>query len=126
MEKFNKDKNKIKSLKVRCGFPLFINYCYNQKIRNELNNSKLFIENNKLHYHLKKTTGGSSIERIDSSIQYVVIEVNNYKLNNNKIIINGNIEKINANKKEMINSIELYRIYQNENKIIDVLEKLHK
>ena len=26
MEKFNKDKNKIKSLKVRKGIPLFINF----------------------------------------------------------------------------------------------------
>ncbi len=125
MEKFHKDKNKIKNLKVRKGIPLFINFCYNQKIRNELGNSKLFIENNELHYYEKHTTGGESIDRIDSTIQYIIKKVTNYNVTTDKIVINGEIDKIkngNEKSKTVINTISLFRVYQNETKLIEFLD----
>ncbi len=124
MEKFHKDKNKIKNLKVRKGIPLFINFCYNQKIRNELSNSKLFVENNELHYHEKHTTGGTSIDRIDSSVQYVIKKITDYSTTSDKIIINGEIEKTkdgDEKNKKIVNTISLFRIYQDETKLIEFL-----
>lgn len=128
MEKFNKDKNKIKSLRIRKGIPFFINFCYNQKIRNNLANSKLFVDVDGLHYHEKHSTGGESLTRIDSSVQYIIKKVENYIVDSNKIRIDGVIEVIkdgNKNTKKVINTFSLYRIYSNENKLIEYLEK-HK
>lgn len=125
MIKFQKDKNKIKSLKVKKGLPLFINFCYNQKVRYELNNSKLFIENNKLHYHIKSSTGGNTLERVDSSTQYIVNKISNYELDDSKIIITGNIEQYkngDEKNKKNISNISIYRIYNDESKLIDYLE----
>lgn len=123
--KFQKDKNKIKAIKVKKGFPLFINFCHNQKIRFELNNSKLFIEDNKLHYHFKSSTGGGTFERNESSTQYVINKISNYVLDDCKITITGNIEQYkNGDKKskKKIDNISLYRIYNDESKLIDFIE----
>lgn len=126
MEKFNKDKNKIKSIKIKKGIPFFINFCYNQKIRYNLTNSKLFVDVDGLHYHEKHSTGGDSLDRIDSSVQYIIKKVDNYIIESNKIRINGVIEKIkdgNKNSKKLIDSIYLYRIYSNERRLIEYLEE---
>lgn len=125
--KIQKDGNKIKKLKIRKGFPLFINFCYNQRIRNELKESKLFLENNELHYHIKHTTGGESIDRVDFSEQYVISSILNYYCDNSKIVINGNIKKYkNGNKQseKIINNIVLYRIYTNEKELFSILDSL--
>lgn len=130
MEKFHKDKNKIKSLKVRKGIPLFINFCYNQGIRNKLNNSKLYIESGVLHYHLKFESGfvdndnGGAI--VKESVQYVVKNIIDYNITSDKIIINGEIEKTkdgNEKTKKIVNSISLFRIYQDETKLIEFLNE---
>lgn len=125
MEKFHKDGNKIKSIKPRKGIPLFINFCYNQKIRYNLENSKLFVDENGLHYHEKHTTGGETGERIDSSVQYTIKKITKYNIENDKIIIFGEIERIkngNPNTKQIIDRISLYRIYSDEKKLIDYLK----
>ncbi len=128
MEKFNKDKDKIKNLKVKRGIPLFINFCYNQGIRNELKNSKLFIENGNLHYHLKSETGfidnDNGGARVKESAQYIVKSISNYTINEKNIIIEGEIEKTKNglnNKKNIVNKICLYRIYKDEEKLLEYL-----
>jgi len=129
MEKFNKDKDKIKNLKIRRGIPLFINFCYNQGIRNKLNNSKLFIENGDLHYHLKSESGfvdnDNGGARVKESVQYVVKSVSNYNITENNIIIEGEIEKTKDglnNKKNIVNKISLYRVYKDEEKLLEYLK----
>lgn len=128
MEKFNKDKDKIKNLKVKRGIPLFINFCYNQGIRNELKNSKLFIENGNLHYHLKSETGfidnDNGGARVKESVQYIVKNIFNYTINEKNIIIEGEIEKTKNglnNKKNIVYKICLYRIYKDEEKLLEYL-----
>lgn len=125
MEKFNKDKNKIKGLKVRRGIPLFLNFCYNQGIRNKLNNSKLFIENGDLHYHLKWQDSYDLHSYTKESVQYVVKNITNYSVDSNNIIIEGEIEKTKNgfnNKKKIVSKISLYRIYQDEEKLLEYLK----
>ena len=130
MEKFHKDKNKIKELKIMKGIPLFISFCYNQRIRSQLKESKLFIEKDELHYHLKFNSdyaGNSDSPSIHDkeSEQYVVKSVSNYSIDNNHIVIEGIIEKtkngLNNNKK-IVNKISLYRIYQDEEKLLKYLK----
>ena len=127
LKKFSKDKNKIKKLKIRCGIPLFINFCYNQRKRNELNNSKLFIENNDLHYHLKFESGDANNNVwIKQSVQYVIKNVANYTVTPSNIIIEGEIEKTKNglnSKRRLVNQLLLYRIYQNEKELLQYLEE---
>lgn len=129
MEKFHKNRNKIKHLKIRRGFPLFINFCYNQKIRNKLNNAKLFIENGCLHYHLKEESGfvdnNNNGAIVKETVQYVIKSISNYSLEKNSITIEGTIEKTKNgfnNKKTLIDKILLYRIYTDEEKLLAFLE----
>lgn len=124
MERFHINREKIKKLKVRKGFPLFINFCYNQRIRYKLNNSKLFIDELGLHYNQKYETGGG-IDNVKSSIQILVKEISDYLINEDTIIIKGFIEQIkdgDINTKKVINELKLYRIYSNENKLLEYLK----
>lgn len=125
MERFHINREKVKKLKIRKGFPLFINFCYNQKIRYELNNSKLFVDELGLHYNQKYETGGGSIDNVKSSKQSLVKEISDYLINNDTIIIKGIIEQTkdgDINTKKVVNELKLYRIYSNENKILEYLK----
>lgn len=63
-------------MKIKHKILSFINFCYNQGIRNKINNSKLFIENGYFHYHLKSESGfvdnDNSGGVIKEAAQYVV------------------------------------------------------
>ena len=126
MYKFHKDGNKIKKLKVRRGIPIFINFCYNQGIRNKLKNYKLFIDdNNELHYHVKWDSGSGIYDsRNTDSVQYIIKKIIDFSVESNNIIINGNIEKTKGgfdSKKKEISQISLYRIYSDEEKLVKFL-----
>jgi len=133
MIKFQKDGNKIKQLKIRKGIPLFINYCYNQGIRNKLYNSKLFVENNELHYHTKYSSGfvdnNNTGAISNESVQYIIKSIDDYSLDPINIFIKGNIERTKnglENKPKIVNEIKLYRIYQNESELLKYLDSLKR
>ena len=120
----------MNSLKLNNGFPYIFNKSRNDEIRRKTNESKLFYDADGLHYQLQYQTSNVDTGQFVENQEYLIKRIDHYDVDEEKIEIQGEIsmhKQSQEGKSKNVNKVTIYRVYSNEDKLLDILEnKLKK